>query len=489
MRTLFSCLLVAALNTGVAAAQEPTQSVLTYHGALDRSGLFVVPALTEERARSLHLDTAFHAKIEGRTYAQPLFWLRRGATRGLIIVATENDTVYALDAASGAQVWKRILGEPVRRSDLPCGNIFPLGVTGTPVIDEANAAVYLDAAVRQADGVHHEMFALSLADGAVLEGWPVDIGKVVGKGFIASTQNQRGALTIFEGKVFAPFSGLWGDCGVYRGRVIGISTSGLAEPSTFATRANGGGIWGQGGVTNDGSSLFAATGNTMGTNAWGDGEAVLRFAPDLARPIDKRDFFAPSDWHDLDNQDLDLGGTAPLPLNVPVPDGTRALILAIGKNGFAYLVDRASLGGMGGELTRRKVTTNVAVAGPATWSTAGGALVALQGKGAACPGTGARGLIALKIVASPTPAIDFAWCADVAGDGSPIVTTTDGKSDAIVWVLGAEGDNKLYAFSGQTGAPIISSAPMQGLHHFQTLIATADHLYVAADGTVYAFAF
>jgi hypothetical protein len=202
----------------------------------------------------------------------------------------------------------------------------------------------------------------------------------------------------FEGKVFAPFSGLWGDCGVYRGRVIGISTSGLAEPSTFATRANGGGIWGQGGVTNDGSSLFAATGNTMGTDAWGDGEAVLRFAPDLARPIDKRDFFAPSDWHDLDNQDLDLGGTAPLPLNVPVPDGTRALILAIGKNGFAYLVDRASLGGMGGELTRRKVTTNVAVAGPATWSTAGGALVALQGKGAACPGTGARGLIALKIV-------------------------------------------------------------------------------------------
>jgi PQQ-like domain len=489
MRMLFSCVLAAALSMGVAAAQQPTQSVLTYHGALDRSGLFVVPGLTAERARSLHLDTAFDAKIEGRTYAQPLFWLPKGTTHGLIIVATENDTVYALDALSGAQVWKRVLGEPVRQGDLPCGNIFPLGVTGTPVIDEANAAVYLDAAVRLADGVRHEMFALFLADGVILRGWPVDVGKIVGTEFSPSTQNQRGALAIFGGKVFAPFSGLWGDCDEYHGRVIAITTSGAAVASNFATRAHGGGIWGQGGVTSDGNSLFAATGNTMGADAWGDGEAVLRFAPDLARPVDKRDFFAPSDWRHLDDRDLDLGGTAPLPLNVPVRNGTRPLILAIGKNGFAYLLDRASLGGIGGELTSRKVTTNVAVSGPATWPAPDGALVALQGNGAACPGTGAKGLIALKVVASPQPAIDFAWCADVAGDGSPIVTTTDGRSDAIVWVVGAGGDNKLHAFSGQTGAPIVSSAPMRGLHHFQTLIATADHIYVAADGTVYAFAF
>jgi hypothetical protein len=113
------------------------------------------------------------------------------------------------------------------------------------------------------------------------------------------------------------------------------------------------------------------------------------------------------------------------------------------------------------------VTTNVAIARPATWPAPADALVALQGNGAACPGTAARGLITLEVAASPKPAIDFAWCADVAGAGSPIVTTTDGRSDAIVWVVGAEGDNKLHAFSGQMGAPIVSAAPMQGLHHYQ----------------------
>ena len=301
--------------------------------------------------------------------------------------------------------------------------------------------------------------------------------------------NQRGALALFDGKVFAPFSGLWGDCGLYHGRVIAISTNGPAAASSFATRANGGGIWGQGGVSGDGDWLFAATGNTMGADAWGDGEAVFRFAPALARPVDKSNFFAPSDWRELDDQDLDLGGTATLPLNVPVPSGTRALILAIGKNGFAYLLDRASLGGIGGELMSRKVTTNVAIAGPASWPALDGVLVALQGNGAACPRARANGLLALKIIASPKPALDFAWCADVAGAGSPIVTTTDGRSDAIVWVVAAEGDHKLHAFNGQNGELIAASAPMQGLHHFQTLIATADHLYIAADGTVYSFAF
>ena len=71
------------------------------------------------------------------------------------------------------------------------------------------------------------------------------------------------------------------------------------------------------------------------------------------------------------------------------------------------------------------------------------------------------------------------------------MTTTDGHSNAIVWVVGAEGDNQLHGFRGDTGEALVS-APLQamtGLRHFQTLIATEDRIYVAADGTVYAFAF
>ena len=85
---------------------------------------------------------------------------------------------------------------------------------------------------------------------------------------------------------------------------------------------------------------------------WGDGEAVLRFSPDLTRPDERRNYFVPSDWRYLDYRDLDLGVTAPVPIDVASANGTRKLILSIGKNGDAYLLDRDNLGGIGGEIAR-----------------------------------------------------------------------------------------------------------------------------------------
>jgi|SRR6516162_2322973 len=79
--------------------------------------------------------------------------------------------------------------------------------------------------------------------------------------------------------------------------------------------------------------------------------------------------------------------------------------------------------------------------------------------------------------------------AELRGRGSPIVTTTDGRSNPIVWILGAEGDDRLHAFRGDTGEPIIASEPLSGLRRFQTLIATPDRLYVGANGRIYAFKF
>ena len=69
------------------------QSVLTYHGNTDRSGNFVVPALTWERARNIHLDPSFHPRITGHLYAQPLYWRPPGSAVGQLLVATENNNV------------------------------------------------------------------------------------------------------------------------------------------------------------------------------------------------------------------------------------------------------------------------------------------------------------------------------------------------------------------------------------------------------------
>ena len=119
---------LAALLPGVAVtALCHAQSVLDYHNQPDRSGSFPVPALSWERARAVHLDTGFRPHFRGHLYAQPLYWQPSGSALGSLIVATESNDVYAIDAHSGNQIWTRSLGRPVPLSTQPCGNIDPLG--------------------------------------------------------------------------------------------------------------------------------------------------------------------------------------------------------------------------------------------------------------------------------------------------------------------------------------------------------------------------
>jgi PQQ enzyme repeat len=483
--------------TAQAGAQSQPQhqaqdNVLAYHGGAERSGNFTVPGLTWQRARSLHLDQAFQGRIGGNVYAQPLFWRTPWSTSGRLLVATEDNNVYALDATTGHLVWARSLGKPVSRSALRCGNIDPLGVTGTPIIDEATQSVYLDAAIADVSGPHHRIFALSLNDGSPKSGWPIDVADALRgapQPFNSRDQNERGALTIVDGMLYAPFGGHFGDCGDYHGWVVGVSLQEPRKVIAWSTRARGGGIWAPGGISAVGHSLFVATGNTFGGSNWSDGEAVFRLAPDLHRTSDKRDYFAPPDWRSLDQRDLDLGGTAPLPLTI----GNRALVLALGKDGRAYLLDQNNLGGIGGSLATQTISQQPLRTAPAVYSIAGSTYVALQGPGVSCPAPASdHQLTVLKIGVGVHPTITQAWCGKVSGAGSPIVTTSDGSSDPVVWILGAEGDNRLHGFKGDTGEPLLpgDAAPaMVGLHHFQTLIATEDRLYVGADSRIYAFAF
>jgi len=87
--------------------------------------------------------------------------------------------VYALDAKTGAEVWHRSVGSPAARSSLPCGNIDPLGITGTPAIDMSRRALFLDAMVDQGAGPEHNIFGLSLDDGALLPGRPINVANAL----------------------------------------------------------------------------------------------------------------------------------------------------------------------------------------------------------------------------------------------------------------------------------------------------------------------
>ena len=171
----------------------------------------------------------------------------------------------------------------------------------------------------------------------------------------------------------------------------GSSASACAIPPTSSAGAparRGGGIWAPGGIASDGRSLFVATGNTMDARRWSDGEAVFRLAPDLAHSNRPQDYFAPSDWRALDQRDADLGGTNPLPLNLPAATpGARALVLALGKDARAYLLDRGNLGGIGGSLLAETVATGPIRTAASAYPGRGRGLCRLRGAWRALPRT------------------------------------------------------------------------------------------------------
>ncbi len=258
---------------------------------------------------------------------------------------------------------------------------------------------------------------------------------------------------------------------------------------SFHTRARGGGIWAPGGIAQAGGALLVATGNNFGAQTWHDGEAVLRLQPDLGRPLSKQDYFAPADWRKLDARDLDLGGVNPMPLADP-GGGAAKLVVALGKNGDAYLLDADELGGIGEPVASAHVSRAPIITAPAAYGAGGETYVVFVAAPEDCP-QGQRGdLAGLRLERGAKPGLRVAWCAQAQGRGSPMVTTTGGGRDSIVWIAGAEGDDELHGFDAETGKVVFDGrgTKMDGVPRFQTPVAASARLYVAGRGRVYAFA-
>ncbi|HEX7611573.1 MAG TPA: PQQ-binding-like beta-propeller repeat protein, partial [Candidatus Limnocylindrales bacterium] len=96
------------------------------------------------------LAAGWSTALDGAVYAEPL------VVHGTVIAATEGDSVYAIDPGNGAILWQRNLGTPVPLSTLPCGDIDPLGITGTPAYDSVTGSIF---AVAEVTGPHHVLFA------------------------------------------------------------------------------------------------------------------------------------------------------------------------------------------------------------------------------------------------------------------------------------------------------------------------------------------
>jgi len=481
------------------AATQPATGVLMHHNHPGRDGLFADPVLTRAKAAGLHRALNFSATYQGNVYAQPLYVDNGPGGSPVVIVGTEANDIFAFDAKTGATVWHQSLGTPMSLANLPCGNIDPLGVTGTGVIDSPSRTYFVGAMTAADDGSpRQKIFALSIDNGSVVDGWPVDVGSLSAQGvsFDSSTQNQRGALALLGGTLYVPYGGHWGDCGTYHGWIVGVPIATPASAMAWATRAQGGGVWAPSGIAADAKSLFVATGNTFSTDTWQDGEALIHLQPGPTFSAATSDYFAPLNWNGLDADDVDLGGSGAV-LAATNSASNQNLLAAFGKDGFAYLVDPSNLGGVGHQLSSVQVNSGSIITAPATFATNTDRFFvvhAYSGAGVGCPSGQGGTLLGLKILSPPSWQV--AWCQSVAGRGSAVVSSSStdasaGASETVVWVIGSESDNRLHGFNAETGAVIFAGGGandgMNKVRRFQSPIVAGGRIYVAGDNQLYAF--
>jgi len=497
-------------------------SVLQHHNHASRDGVYIDSVLTKSAVAGLHVDSTFAGASFRETqpfvYAQPLYLAANNDGPDLLIQVTEQNHVYAFDATDGSVVYDNIVASPLPRAALnslqspvpglngSCGNIKPyLGITGTPIIDPGTRTLYLDAMTSFGSSgfaARHMVYALNADTGAPVAspGWPVDLDATVSFGdlpFNSFVQNQRGALALLHGKVFIPFGGHFGDCGDYHGWVVGIDTEEPSRVVGWATRANAGGVWAPGGIASDGKFIYFVTGNTEETpnlftapETWQDGETIFKLPSSLEFTERDDDYFVPSNWIDLDNNDKDLGGTGPIVFSLPGSTPSE-FVITFGKDGGVYLVNRTALGGISDPIVGGTVSTGEIINAAAVYPTPGGMMAVFRGSGAMCPAGQFGGFTGLKLNDGSPPTITTAWCAGPHSLDSPAVSMTDESgTDALVWIIG--NDNKLYAIDAVTGNAVFNggtaSDAMSTVSKFTAPIIANGRVFVGANARVYAFA-
>ncbi len=368
----------------------------------------------------------FETQVDGQVYAQPLVKTSVNITVGsepglhnVVFVATQHDSLYAMDATSGHILWKDSFIDPahgittVTATDVGSSDITPeIGITSTPVIDPKTNILYLVAKSKVVREVGADylltMHAINLADGTEALGGPVVMADTYWDGLDASVYGyvsgpsvlgtgdgsvgglvsfnalralQRCALTLYNDQVYV-MTASHGDAPPYHGWILGYSTANLSLTTVFNATPNGidGGFWESGaGIAIDPQGfLYVATGNgTFDTSFDANGlpilgnygNTLLKLAidPTYTRTVNGWglkvvDFFTPSNQDLLDAIDADFGSSGPMIL--PDSAGSAAhphLMTVMGKETRMFLVDRDNMGKFnpGGEQVVQILSNNL----------------------------------------------------------------------------------------------------------------------------------
>jgi putative pyrroloquinoline-quinone binding quinoprotein len=300
-----------------------------YHGVPSHSGL----STSMPRVRG-PLKVVRSVKLDGAVYASPI------AVNGIVVAATENDSVYGF-STTGKRLWHTRVGSPSPAFERKCGNIDPLGITGTPIYSAKTGDVYVVAEHRGKVG--HDLVALSLRTGKVRWRKSVDL-----PGATPAAMQQRGALAITGGRVWVPFGAQFGDCSNYKGRVVGVQLDGKGklvkfQPSTHRQ----GGIWNPAGPTVDSAGhlyVVSANGSTFPGARYDHTNSVLKVSTS-GKLVSS---FAPTNWAQNNQGDVGLGSQGVALV------GTKWAVLG-GKSGPVYVLRQSHLGGIGGQVSVRNI--------------------------------------------------------------------------------------------------------------------------------------
>jgi outer membrane protein assembly factor BamB len=430
-----------------AGASNGSSAWTVYHQ--DPAGSGVAPTVTS-------VDTSSPAwtspTLDGQLYGEPL------VSGARVYVATENDTVYALSAATGSVVWSTHVASPVPSTALPCGDVQPsVGITGTPVIDPARGELFAVADELVNGAPAHVLVGLDTATGKLEMTRNVDPA-----GADPAALLQRTGLALDAGQVVFGFGGNYGDCGSYRGWVVAVDEAG-GTPADFAVDAGAdqkqGAVWmGGGAPAVDGSgNVWVSAGNGSVTSSdlpYDNSDSVL----ELSSGLKLEQFFAPTTWASDNRDDLDFSMEPIL-----LADGQ---VMIAGKSKIAFLLDGAHLGGIGGQQARLgSVCTDDIDGGSATVGTT----VYLP-----C----LSGIVAVSAGSTP-PSLRLAWSSG-SGGGPPIVAA------GLVWSISQSGT--LYGLDPTTGAARQQASIGVPANHFPTPSVGDGLLLAPSSDQVVAFA-
>jgi outer membrane protein assembly factor BamB len=313
---------------GPTAAAKPAHITNwpTYHRTDSRTGVAAATIKTP-------LHHGWTANLDGAVYGEPL------VVNGTLIVATENDSVYGLNPTTGHRKWRTHLATPESQSDIQgdqpgCGDIFPLGITGTPAYDAATGSVFV---VAESLGGYHRLWALNAATGHPR--WHKSMDLLPKRDRRA--EQQRSALLVSAGRVLTSYGGLAGDCGNYVGYITSTATNGKGKTTHYAVpTAREAGMWSPAGpVRGANGNIYVASGNgAEESGSWDRSDSVTELRPVSMHRVS---VYAPRSWKQDNIDDLDLGSSSPVPV-----DGR---IVIAGKRGTVYLLHQ-TFSGVGGAI-------------------------------------------------------------------------------------------------------------------------------------------